>query len=266
MPHKEINSATEQGRHLFIHFFLSLRVAIQFLSILPVGKLSSIDNKVLGASLYTYPLVGLLLGGLLFCLGEGILMIFSGLLAAGLILACWVFLTGALHLDGLADSADAWMGGLGSRERTLRIMKDPASGPVAVCVLMLILLIKLFAIEALCQTQNLALILWPLVIARAAAPLLIISTDYARGKGLASALSQHSKANGIWLVTLISAVIITMSLGWQGIVLLVISALSFFALRFIMIARIKGYTGDTLGALIELIELVTLLSLVALFV
>ncbi len=48
---------------------------------------------------------------------------------AVLVLAVWVGLTGALHLDGLADSADAWLGGYGDRARTLAIMKDPYCGP-----------------------------------------------------------------------------------------------------------------------------------------
>jgi adenosylcobinamide-GDP ribazoletransferase len=49
-------------------------------------------------------------------------------LQAALLLALWVLLSGALHLDGLADSADAWLGGFGDRERTLQIMKDRAAG------------------------------------------------------------------------------------------------------------------------------------------
>jgi adenosylcobinamide-GDP ribazoletransferase len=51
---------------------------------------------------------------------------------AALLLAVWVLLTGGLHLDGLADTADAWIGGQGDRDRTLAIMKDPRSGPIAI--------------------------------------------------------------------------------------------------------------------------------------
>jgi adenosylcobinamide-GDP ribazoletransferase len=58
--------------------------------------------------------------------------------AAALVLILWVWSTGALHLDGLADSADAWVGGLASRERTLEIMKDPRSGPAAVTAIGLV--------------------------------------------------------------------------------------------------------------------------------
>lgn len=65
---------------------------------------------------------------------------------AALLLVFWVLATGALHLDGLADSADAWVGGLGDRERTLAIMKDPCCGPAAVVALVVVLLVKFAAL------------------------------------------------------------------------------------------------------------------------
>lgn len=51
-----------------------------------------------------------------------------------------MLITGGLHLDGLADTADAWVGGQGDRDRTLAIMKDPRSGPIAIAVIVLLLL------------------------------------------------------------------------------------------------------------------------------
>lgn len=63
--------------------------------------------------------------------------------------AVWVGLSGGLHLDGLADTADAWIGGHADRQRTLEIMKDPRSGPIAVVVLLLVLLLKFAALVVL---------------------------------------------------------------------------------------------------------------------
>ena len=62
------------------------------------------------------------------------------LLTAALVLAVWVLLTGALHLDGVADCADAWVGGFGDREKTFQILKDPRSGTHSCSVLVLVLL------------------------------------------------------------------------------------------------------------------------------
>ncbi|MBD1224901.1 adenosylcobinamide-GDP ribazoletransferase [Acinetobacter seifertii] len=55
-------------------------------------------------------------------------------LLAAIILTLWIWLTGGLHLDGLADTADAWVGGFGDKLRTLQIMKDPSCGPIGVLI------------------------------------------------------------------------------------------------------------------------------------
>ena len=64
-------------------------------------------------------------------------------------LLAWVGVTGALHLDGLADSADAWVGGIGRSHRTLAIMKDPRSGPAGVVAVVLLLVLKFAALASL---------------------------------------------------------------------------------------------------------------------
>ena len=108
-------------------------IALQFLTRLPVRLPEAPGEQDIGRSLLYYPLVGLLLGftlaALAWALGEGTL------LHAAILLAAWVLMSGALHLDGLADSADAWAGGQGDRERSLAIMKDPACGPAGAVAL-----------------------------------------------------------------------------------------------------------------------------------
>jgi adenosylcobinamide-GDP ribazoletransferase len=142
---------------------LPLWIALQFLSSLPIRLPGMPAPQQLGRSLLFYPLVGLLFGVILWALN----LLLSGaplLLHAALLLTVWVLLSGALHLDGLADSADAWLGGFGDRERTLTIMKDPRSGPIAVVTLALVLLLKFTALVALIeQQQGLALIIVPLI-------------------------------------------------------------------------------------------------------
>lgn len=111
-----------------------LLIALQFLTRLPVRLLGMPAPEQVGRSLLWYPLVGLLLGGLLLA-AQALLSQQPAVLQAALLLTLWVALSGGLHLDGLADTADAWVGGYGDRERTLAIMKDPRSGPIAVAVL-----------------------------------------------------------------------------------------------------------------------------------
>lgn len=101
-----------------------------------------------GRAALLYPLVGLLLGVFLAALAW-LLSATPTPVAATLVLTAWVWGTGALHLDGLSDCADAWVGGLGDRARTLAILKDPHLGAMGAVALMLALLAKWSALWAL---------------------------------------------------------------------------------------------------------------------
>lgn len=238
-------------------------IALQFLSAIPVGQQAAPTEKEIGASLSWYPLVGLLLGIILCSTSLLITSVFPALLSAALILTLWVVLTGALHLDGFADSADAWMGGLGSKERTLRLLKDPTSGPIAIAATVLLLLLKLLTIELIIK-QDIWLLIWPLVFARISASLLFVTTPYARKSGLGSAIAEHKQDHQVWLGSIILMLASCYFLGWAVIIpLLLVSCLSFYYLRSRMMKRLKGCTGDTAGAMIEILECITLLVLVA---
>src|SRR5471030_449365 len=159
-------------------------IALQFLSSLPVRLPGMPEPGQMGRSLLFYPLVGVLFGVVLMALNT-LLNGAPPMLHAALLLTAWVLLSGGLHLDGLADSADAWLGGFGDRERTLTIMKDPRSGPIAVVTLGLVLLLKFTALVALIEQHNgTALILAPLI-GRASMLALFLTTRYVRAGGLA---------------------------------------------------------------------------------
>lgn len=236
---------------------LPLWIALQFLSSLPIRLPGMPEPEQLGRSLLFYPLVGLLFGLILW----GINLLLAGaplLLHAALLLTVWVLLSGALHLDGLADSADAWLGGFGDRERTLTIMKDPRSGPIAVVTLILVMLLKFAALLALIeQGQGLALIIVPLL-GRAALLGLFLTTPYVRAGGLGQALADHLPRRAGWWVLGVSALACALI---AGIVAVVISVVMFFWLRQVMMRRLGGTTGDTAGALLELLEIGVLVGL-----
>lgn len=240
-----------------------LLIALQFLSSLPVGHLPLPKDKDIGASLNYYPLVGLILALLLSVLAYALMSVFGSVLSAAILLAFWVYLTGALHLDGLADCADAWMGGLGSKDRTLLLMKDPTSGPFAIVVLLLVLLIKFAAIEALLAQGQHWFFMWALVFARLSAMILFATTPYVRKSGLGKAISQYLNVNTVAAISLITALISFIFLTWKIIPVLVIAGLGLLYLRHLMLQRIDGCTGDTAGALIEINEMLILITLVA---
>ncbi|USS57218.1 MULTISPECIES: adenosylcobinamide-GDP ribazoletransferase [Pseudomonas] len=235
-------------------------IALQFLSSLPVSLPGMPAPRELGRSLLFYPLVGLLFG-LLLWLASLLLHGTPAPLHAALLLALWVLLSGALHLDGLADSADAWLGGFGDRERTLRIMKDPRSGPIAVVTLVLVLLLKFCALWVLVERgAGLELLLAP-VVGRAAMLGLFLCTPYVRPGGLGQALAEHLPRAAAGWVLLASAVLCLAVGGWGASWVLVAAVAVFAWLRRLMCRRLGGTTGDTAGAMLELLELTVVLGL-----
>lgn len=235
-------------------------IALQFLSSLPIRLPGMPAPQELGRSLLFYPLVGLLFGGLLWVL-SGLLSGAPLLLHAALLLTVWVLLSGALHLDGLADSADAWLGGFGDRERTLTIMKDPRSGPIAVVTLVLVLLLKFAALLALIeQGHSVVLIVVPLI-GRAALLGLFLTTPYVRAGGLGQALADHLPRKAGWQVLAVSALACGLIAGLSGVFAVALAAGVFVWLRHVMQRRLGGTTGDTAGALLELLEMVVLVVL-----
>ena len=235
-------------------------IALQFLSSMPIRLPGMPTPQELGRSLLFYPLVGLLFGAILWAL-NWLLLGTPLLLHAALLLTVWVLLSGALHLDGLADSADAWLGGFGDRERTLTIMKDPRSGPIAVVTLVLVLLLKFAALLALIEQQHsIFLIIVPLI-GRSAMLGLFLTTPYVRAGGLGQALADHLPRMAGWQVLAVSAAGCVLIAGFSGVLAVAVAAVIFLWLRQLMLRRLGGTTGDTAGAMLELLEIAVLAGL-----
>jgi adenosylcobinamide-GDP ribazoletransferase len=235
-------------------------IALQFLSSLPIRLPGMPSPEEVGRSALFYPLVGLLFGVVLWAM-NGLLAGAPLLLQAALLLTVWVLLSGALHLDGLADSADAWLGGFGDRERTLTIMKDPRSGPIAVVTLVLVLLLKFAALVALIeQEQALLLIVSPLI-GRSALLAVFLTTPYVRPGGLGQALADHLPRRVGWWVLSVSGLACVLIAGFSGVLAVILALLVFVWLRQVMLRRLGGTTGDTAGAVLELLEVAVLVGL-----
>lgn len=233
-------------------FFL----ALQFLTRLPVPSLADILPRDWGRAVLFFPVVGLLLGAIL----VGLQALLSGaepLLQAALLTVAWVALTGGLHLDGLADCADAWVGGHGNREKTLSIMKDPASGPMGVAAVVLALLVKFAALAALVKGQAATALLLAPLLGRAALPSLLLAAPYARPGGLGEAMAQALPRKGAMLLLALVAAAVLAAGGWKAVLA---AALVLLLVRGAALQRLGGVTGDVLGAAVELTEAAVLVA------
>jgi adenosylcobinamide-GDP ribazoletransferase len=230
-----------------------LLTALQFLTRLPVRLDGGPQDRDQSRSLLYYPVVGLVLGVLL-AAAAWLLADVPALLRGALLLVFWVGMTGALHLDGLADSVDAWAGGHGARERTLTIMKDPRSGPMGVTAIVLVLLVKFSALVALCEVGELRAIVLAPVLGRTALPLLFLTTPYVRPGGLGSGLAAQLPRRALHWCLIMAAAGILLVGGMIGLVMLLAGTGGFLMARGAMRRRIGGTTGDTAGGLVEFTE------------
>ena len=234
-------------------------IALQFLTRLPIRLSAPPDAAAQARSLLWYPAVGALFGVVLLSFAT-LLQGWPSPVRAAALLALWALASGLLHLDGLADCADAWLGGHGDRQRTLAIMKDPRAGPAAIAVLLLVLLLKFGAVQALLDggRWTTALLLAPLLARTAVLPL-FATTAYVRAGGMGSALAEHADRRALGFVTLL--LVLTMLAvpgGWRA--LLAVAGTG-FAVRALAQRRLGGFTGDVAGALVELAETAALLAL-----
>lgn len=245
--------------------------ALTFLSRVPTPYLKRLDKEVEQAAMWFYPVVGALLGAAMVGL---VLLCYqhnphaSTFLVAALVLALWVYFTGAMHLDGVADTADAWVGGLGDHKRTLDIMKDPRVGSMGVAAMLVILLVKFAAITALLeQTYNNkwllfgGLLLIPML-ARAGIIGLMATTSYVRKEGMANNTKNAATITKVAVMGGLLALLAVPMLQHKTLMLLLVWLSVLAGYRAVIRKRLGGYTGDTLGAAVEIQETLLLVTLV----
>ncbi len=185
-------------------------------------------------------------------------------LAAICALATLVLATGALHEDGLGDTADGFGGGR-DREQKLAIMRDSRTGVFGIIAITLGLIARLAAIAALAGTGA---VLGALVAAgaasRAAIPAVMLSLSPARTDGLGASAGRPARTD-VMIGTALAAVIALATLGiGAAIVALAACALAAAAVGALARRQIGGHTGDVLGAVQQACEIAFLLAVVAL--
>ena len=238
-----------------------LLYALQFLTRLPVRPRGPYpDPAGEGRLVLYYPLAGLVIGALL-CLAWLPLADTPPGLSAALLLSLWVGITGALHLDGLADLADAWVGGQGDRERTLAIMQDPRSGPMAVVLVVLVLLLKFAALEVLLGDARWTVLLLVPMLGRGVLVAALRFLPYVRPQGIGARQAAHLAPARADRILLAGALLTLLVWGWAAVPPLLALAIGFLVLRHALIRRLGGITGDAAGALCELLEAVVLVVL-----
>jgi adenosylcobinamide-GDP ribazoletransferase len=249
-------------------------VAVQFLTRLPAPRFEAFELAWLARSTRYFPLIGGLIGLASVAVYRCGLLVFPRQVAAGLMLAFSILLTGALHEDGWADTCDG-LGGGRSREQSLAIMKDSRIGVYGALGLVLILGLKWSTLVALPVEWFGLAVVTAQAFSRWAALGLIWQLPYARDglEGTALPFAGGIRAPG-WLTAGLLGCVVPAGLVWAaqaapsnlwkglGIGVAVSAAVAFLTGAYVR-HRLGGYTGDCLGAVQQLSELGFLLGVLA---
>jgi adenosylcobinamide-GDP ribazoletransferase len=232
-------------------------VAVTFLTRTPIA-LRDVREADFGRAVTWFPAVGLMLGGVL-VFAEQLMRghVSAELLSLGLV-TLLVALTGALHVDGVADVFDGLGGGRGNRERTLEIMRDSRIGAFGATAVVLLLLAKVFAmLEVQRAGMTWALWMFPVAARWAVCPLVVLF-PYARKEGLGKPFNGHARVVHVVLATCITAGVLV-AVGSQALGPTIAALGTSLWLAALMLRRLGGLTGDVYGAAIELSELAFLI-------
>jgi adenosylcobinamide-GDP ribazoletransferase len=237
-------------------------VAFVFLTRLRFRLRDDVGMRDLAAAAYAFPLVGAcigLTGGVAYLLGTTLGL--APLLAAGMAVTAMLAVTGALHEDGLADTADGLAAG-SDRERALAIMRDSRIGSYGTLALILVVAGRLAALAELAASVRVALaLITAAAFSRAMMALVMRYQPSARADGLAAAAGRPSTGP---VVTAAAATILCsfLLLPWRAALPALFAAVVIGSAAAAFLGhRIGGCTGDTLGAVQQLTELAFLIVL-----
>lgn len=236
--------------------------ALRLLTRLPMPS----DTQTRGAdAAWAYPIAGLVVGAIAAACGlVGHAFGLPAPLCALISLATLIVITGALHEDGLADTADGLWGGW-TREARLDIMKDSRIGAYGVIAIFLGLAARWAALWMLFEispSTAAAAILVASCASRAMMPQVMANLPNAREVGLAASVGQVPLSAALAALGIATLTALIFS-GWGGLAAIVCAILVTLAMSKIAMSKIGGQTGDILGATQQLAEIAILMSLLA---
>jgi adenosylcobinamide-GDP ribazoletransferase len=232
--------------------------AVAFLTRIPVGRAVAVGPDDVARGALLFPLVGAGIGAVTAAVVLAAHPTLSPLLAAALGVAASVVLTGAMHVDALADTADAL--GAPTPERALEIMRDPRLGSFGAAAIALDLLVKVAAVDQLLGSGEL---LYALVAAgalsRAASPVMASTLSYPRVTGGPGSVLSRQVSRLAAAIGAVAAVAVTIALlGAEGVLVAGAVAILTLALGLAYRRWLGGATGDCLGAATVLSETLAL--------
>lgn len=238
----------------------ALRLAVQFLTIVPVPGADAPTPAQFGRAVALFPLVGLLLGLFGLLVDAAARLLWPAGVSTALTLASLVVITGALHFDGLLDTCDGLF--LWKPERRLEVMRDSRVGGFAVAGGLLLYLVKFAALASLAGPSRVAALILGPALGRLGIVLALASFPYVRSAGLGNSFKDNARPRHVLLgmgVGLAAAAYF----GPAGVGALAVALAGAYGLGVFIRRRLGGLTGDTYGFICECVETATFLAVAA---
>ncbi|MGI6175255.1 MAG: adenosylcobinamide-GDP ribazoletransferase [Christensenellales bacterium] len=243
-----------------------LIIALQFLTRLwsPV-KAEVRDNRDLARSMGAFPLVGVIIGGLMFLVYWGAVALGFGFFALLAAVTTQCIITGCLHLDGLSDTCDALLSSR-SKERMLEIMKDSRIGVMGCVGLMVDLAMKTFLLAEIASLRaGILFMLFAFSGMMLCGKLTMVCLagmgKSARAEGLGQSFLSAVHIKIVLFTYCIGGIFFILMFGWHAVFYLALPVLAALALNTYFTRKLGGLTGDTLGAANEIGEILFLFVL-----
>jgi adenosylcobinamide-GDP ribazoletransferase len=239
-----------------------IRLAAGFLTILPVLPRAAAAPGTVAASFGWFPLVGFALGAMLAAGNLVLTPLFGDAIAAVLLVLTLTVLTGAVHLDALADSADALGAGM-DRRRALDIMRDSRIGSFGTAAIFFLLALECVALATMGEARRAAALWLAPGLARWAMVAASWRIGYLRTEGAGTLLVGSGGDRNLAVASALAVLAAAPVLSWPVLWAYAIAAAVAALLRAAYRRWLGGVTGDLLGAAGELVELAVLLALAA---
>jgi len=258
MKGKNYSSSPQKAIFRWQKTFQYFLIAWQLLTTIPLKRKKDFlpkDFDVANSTLF-FPLVGGIIGIILFFIYFLVNNYHSLEVTSILILGGWVCITGALHIDGLADTIDGLSGGQNKKE-ILTIMKDAHIGAKGVIGVILVMMIKFFLIIQVTSSLRPQTLIYAPILGRWAMVIGCYVIPYVKDEGMGK-FTQFVGYPHIIGATLITIVLGIFLLGVFFLIPLIAVGILSLIWSFYLKRKIGGFSGDTLGALNELGEVVAL--------
>jgi adenosylcobinamide-GDP ribazoletransferase len=250
------------GTWEFGNYVTALRLAASFLTVVPVGPRGQAADEELAASFGMFPLVGFILGAALALEDLLLTPLFGAGIRSALVILTSVAITGALHLDALADTADALGAGV-DRTHALEILRDSSIGVFGSIAIFSWLGLQWIALAGLQGPLRTAAIYLAPGVGRWAMVAVAAGLDYLRPAGAGAFLKPESAWSNLRIASAIAVVAVLPVFSFHARAAAAAAIAVVLALRWFYRRWLGGMTGDLLGAAGALAELAAMLAMAA---